>query len=305
MLYNPYEIRVFLSSTFEDMTEERNALRLEVFPELENLCQTHGLSFRVIDLNWGVTPEQVEQGLTIEHCLTEIENSTNSKIFFINIIGDRYGWVPRLDEVDIKKYTENSTSQLAAKIRTYLERRISITHMEIEHAIENAISHEQLLFYFRKPDDSYILKQLSPRRGESSFNSLIREKNVYKQRDQLEKLKAELAMDKYVSPHSYETPDELVTLISEHLTEEIHKFISTANNTSDINKYQIVEKLKRKRISHGIIHPHFYGYGSDNILKKINSEQYSIIGIEGNSGYGATTFLAHMANVLEIFFQIR
>jgi len=42
--------RIFISSTFSDMKEERNALQKEVFPELRKLCIQNGYRFHAIDL---------------------------------------------------------------------------------------------------------------------------------------------------------------------------------------------------------------------------------------------------------------
>jgi hypothetical protein len=42
--------RVFVSSTFTDFIEERNALQEHVFPRLRKLCKEHGCRFQAIDL---------------------------------------------------------------------------------------------------------------------------------------------------------------------------------------------------------------------------------------------------------------
>ena len=49
--------RVFVSSTFSDLKEERNALQRRVFPGLRELCMQHGCRFQAIDLRWGVREE--------------------------------------------------------------------------------------------------------------------------------------------------------------------------------------------------------------------------------------------------------
>ena len=42
--------RVFISSTFEDLKAERDALQKEVFPKLRKLCERQGATFQAIDL---------------------------------------------------------------------------------------------------------------------------------------------------------------------------------------------------------------------------------------------------------------
>jgi hypothetical protein len=49
--------RVFVSSTFEDLKAERDALQRDVFPRLRALCERHGARFQAIDLRWGVRDE--------------------------------------------------------------------------------------------------------------------------------------------------------------------------------------------------------------------------------------------------------
>jgi hypothetical protein len=43
--------RVFVSSTFTDMKEERRILQKEVFPELEKFCEEKGAKFQAVDFS--------------------------------------------------------------------------------------------------------------------------------------------------------------------------------------------------------------------------------------------------------------
>jgi hypothetical protein len=49
--------RIFVSSTFNDLKEERNTLQNYVFPRLRELCMQHGCRFQAIDLRWGASEE--------------------------------------------------------------------------------------------------------------------------------------------------------------------------------------------------------------------------------------------------------
>jgi WD40 repeat protein len=88
--------RVFVSSTFEDLKAERNALQEKVFPELVKLCAEKGARFQAIDLRWGVREEAGLDHRTMEICLAEITRcqKTGIKPNFIVLLGDRYGWKP-------------------------------------------------------------------------------------------------------------------------------------------------------------------------------------------------------------------
>ena len=88
--------RVFVSSTFEDLKEERNALQERVFPELKELCLAQGARFQPIDLRWGVSEEASLDQQAVNICLDEIERcrATSPRPNFIVLLGDRYGWRP-------------------------------------------------------------------------------------------------------------------------------------------------------------------------------------------------------------------
>jgi hypothetical protein len=88
-------IRVFVSSTFKDMTLEREALRTQVFQPLHEFCARRGHVFQAIDLRWGVSPEAATEQATMRICLEELRRcQTESRPNFIFLLGDRYGWRP-------------------------------------------------------------------------------------------------------------------------------------------------------------------------------------------------------------------
>ena len=88
--------RIFVSSTFTDLKEERNALQRYVFPRLRDLCMQHGCRFQAIDLRWGVSEEAGRDQQTMKICLEEIARCQKTKVRpnFIVLLGDRYGWCP-------------------------------------------------------------------------------------------------------------------------------------------------------------------------------------------------------------------
>ena len=61
--------RIFGSSTFSDLKEERNALQKYVFPRLRELCARHGCRFQAIDLRWRVREEAALDQQTMRICL--------------------------------------------------------------------------------------------------------------------------------------------------------------------------------------------------------------------------------------------
>lgn len=53
------EIRIFISSTFRDMQEERDELIKYIFPHLKQICLERGVILTDIDLRWGITEEEI------------------------------------------------------------------------------------------------------------------------------------------------------------------------------------------------------------------------------------------------------
>ena len=88
--------RIFVSSTFEDLKGERNALQERAFPELKELCLAHGARFQAIDLRWGVSEEASLDQQALNICVGEVERcrTTSPRPNFIVLLGDRYGWRP-------------------------------------------------------------------------------------------------------------------------------------------------------------------------------------------------------------------
>jgi hypothetical protein len=98
--------RIFVSSTFSDLIEERNALQEKVFPRLRELCRQHGCRFQAIDLRWGVREEAGLDQQAMRICLGEIERcqKTTPRPNFIVLLGDRYGWRPLPSEIPAAEF---------------------------------------------------------------------------------------------------------------------------------------------------------------------------------------------------------
>src|SRR5690349_5763011 len=56
------EIRVFVSSTFRDMHQEREELVKQIFPQLCRLSESRGVTWGEVDLRWGVPDEAKAEG---------------------------------------------------------------------------------------------------------------------------------------------------------------------------------------------------------------------------------------------------
>jgi hypothetical protein len=134
-------IRIFVSSTFRDMHAEREVLVKRVFPQLRKLCESRGVAFHEVDLRWGISDEQLAEGQILPICLAEVERC---RPFFIGLLGQRYGWVPDVQNVS-KELLERYPWLAEARSR-------SVTELEMIHAVllKPAIC-RHACFYFRDP----------------------------------------------------------------------------------------------------------------------------------------------------------
>lgn len=128
-------LRVFVSSTFKDIHAERDHLVTVVFPELRERLERLGLDFYDVDLRWGVPKTGVdgERSNPWLYCKRSI-NAVEP--FFISILGQRYGQIPSAEEID----DDSDRTEFAD---------MSITEMEIRHAVLSHRLSRRSFFYFR------------------------------------------------------------------------------------------------------------------------------------------------------------
>src|SRR5271165_6578660 len=132
-------VRVFVSSTFRDMHAERDRMARHVFPRLRWVCEQRGVGWADVDLRWGITRQEAEQGRVLTICLDEIENCGPMLV----MLGERYGWIPPELMPD---WTER---------RPWLTGCVglSVTEIEILHGALNEprASRRPVFFYLRDP----------------------------------------------------------------------------------------------------------------------------------------------------------
>ena len=135
----PPVVRVFISSTFADMINERNYFNQVLAPQLTRLCEKRGVSFFSVDLRWGITKEEQINGEVLPICLREIDKC---RPFFIGMIGNRYG------------STLESVSEELASSFPWLVNYVgkSITELEMLYGVLDATvekKHTDCAFFFR------------------------------------------------------------------------------------------------------------------------------------------------------------
>lgn len=135
-----HKASAFISSTFEDMKEERNIIMLEVAPVVKGWAYKHGIIFDVVDLRWGITDHQaMDLHHTIKICLQRVRDTDP---LFICLLGDRYGWQPENEDFNELMFDKDISPYLKA----------SATELEIWQALRQAFfdsKEKSSLFFVR------------------------------------------------------------------------------------------------------------------------------------------------------------
>lgn len=191
-------IRVFVSSTFRDMEEERNLLMSQVWPQLRSFCRERNVEFVEVDLRWGITEEESIKHNTLKICLDEIKAC---RPYFICLLGERYGWVPPTDAYNNLILVEHEW------LKEHQGR--SITELEVLYGVLNQPEIAgRSYFYFR--DSAY-----AHARGSDFFS----ENEDLKQKQAVFKDSIRKCCHHYQIPlrEDYANPAELVSWILEDL----------------------------------------------------------------------------------------
>ncbi len=78
------EIRIFISSTFDDLVEERELLMKSVWLRLQQKCRRRGVELVFIDLRWGISAER--KLVVIFHFISSSPYSTEKSALLRRVI---------------------------------------------------------------------------------------------------------------------------------------------------------------------------------------------------------------------------
>ena len=261
-------IRVFISSTFRDMKEEREILVKKVFPQLRKTCEERQVTWGEVDLRWGVTDEQQAEGKVLPICLEEIKRC---RPYFIGLLGERYGWLPGVvpqDLIDREPW-----------LKEHLDH--SVTELEILHGVlNNPDMAEHALFYFRDP--GYV-------NNLPDSKDLVSEDD--KARQKLIALKERIRKSGFPIRENYPSPDAIEALVLEDFRSVID---------SQYPPDEKIDPLDRDAIEHDVYaqsRAQVY-IGREEYYKRleehVQSQDQPLI-ILGESGSGKSTLLANWA----------
>ncbi|KAK1175609.1 NACHT and WD repeat domain-containing protein 2-like [Acipenser oxyrinchus oxyrinchus] len=114
-------VRVFMCANPDDTEAERNALREHVYPKLREFCrENYGIEFQVVDLYWGIKPEEWDSPelhrirmRLLEECLR-----TSAGPCFVALVGEKYGSIQIPGEVESSEFEMILDAAVEAKLDT-------------------------------------------------------------------------------------------------------------------------------------------------------------------------------------------
>ncbi|MEW6533590.1 MAG: tetratricopeptide repeat protein [Thermodesulfobacteriota bacterium] len=265
-------VRVFVSSTFRDMQEERDYLATHVFPELRHRCRQRQVEFVEVDLRWGITEEQANRGEVLPTCLAEIENC---RPYFIGLLGERYGWVP--DFIHPELVNE----------QPWLEehKEKSVTELEILHGVlNNPAMADRSFFYFRDP--TYV--QTVSEELRSDFLSEDAPSQV-----KLEKLKERIRKSSLSVKEDYPDPEAAGKLILDDLWAAIDKAFPEDQPPDPLDQEAAEhEAFAQSRAKVYIAREEYY----QRLDEHVAAEEGPQLCLIGESGGGKSALLANWAS---------
>jgi tetratricopeptide (TPR) repeat protein/ABC-type dipeptide/oligopeptide/nickel transport system ATPase component len=260
------QIRIFISSTFKDLKDERDYLIAKVFPSLRRYCEERDITLFELDLRWGITEEESKQGKVVEICLQEIKNT---RPFFIGILGESYG--SALNEATIDKNT-NILSDYPW-IKDELGKGTSYTEIEIQEGVFRAQEKINAYFYFRSPH-----VEIPPE---------FREKNEWSVQ-KLTNLKNKIREQKQYPVKEFLSKEELGQFVEEDFKKLVNDLFSSGW-ISELEKERLEQRSYLKSLTQIYVSQNVLEEGIDNF---ISSKEKALV-IIGESGMGKSALLAN------------
>ena len=267
------QIRVFISSTFNNMQKEREYLLRHIFPKLRNLASKHDVTLTEIDLRWGITEDESKNGKVVELCLNEIDNCIP---FFIGIIGHRYGWIPEITNISDSANMKDRYNWVYEDI----ESKLSVTEMEMQYGVIRRQEKTNAFFY---------IKDSEPKFGEIDFP-----KKIEKFRETI------LNNGRYPVSH-YQSLEELGEAVEKDFQQLLNDLFPIDQSTAHNNARRIQQANIRQLCQCYVANENYYK-ALDSFLINPNSRYMAIT---GPSGIGKSSLLANWIKEKETSDNIR
>jgi tetratricopeptide (TPR) repeat protein len=264
-------IRVFLSSTFRDFGEERDLLVKKVFPELRRLCRERQVELVDVDLRWGITAEEAEQGKVLPICLEEINRA---RPYFMGFIGERYGWVPEESEYD------QVVIESEPWLKEHREEGKSVTELEMLHGVlNNPEMAGRAFFYFRNAEYSNV------KGGDYAVESP-------EHAAKLEDLKERIRASKFPVVEGYPDPE----VLAERVRKDLRELIEEEYPEEEVPDALTLERMRHE--AYGAARRKFYLGGENHFAMldeavAMEADESLPVLVSGEAGLGKSALVSN------------
>lgn len=273
------DIKVFISSTFNDLVTERNKIML-AFREAERYAIRNFINLKTIDFRWGL-PDGAH---VMKSCLESIKIS---KPYFLCVLGSSYGSQPKWDDYEKEKEYLSEYNQFIEDnvFKSKPEDNLSYTAMEVYFALTQEYGKDNVRFL-----------HLAYKNGADS-----------RQQELIRYIK-----EKGYSPIKCSSPDELLKEVSLFLTSVIKKNSIVVINDKDNDNAQKYlfggfcgTNTQHRQLS---LYRNFQEYLlNSKLLDSFSREQEKVLDsfvesnskiccIQGEDGAGKSTLIARWLN---------
>ncbi|KAH3742581.1 Tetratricopeptide repeat protein [Pelomyxa schiedti] len=274
------EIRIFISSPFRDMKEEREKIVKYVIPKIRKLCMSLDVAVSYVDLRWGVTGAQSEQATMLLMCLREVEKSN----VFLGLYGERYGWAISNEGDTSNNDLLSRSFDLAAREFPWINefRDRSVTELEMRMLLGHKYdgSTKPGWFYLRDP---YFIEEVPKEH-----------RHIYVAEGPTASRKlAALKTDIHKSGNpvkDYLRHDQMADFMYEDLKQYVNKKYPEGISLSDEEREDLRHKLTSRNLTR------VYLPNENNFMeldKFVSSEQALPMVIVGEGGSGKSALIAN------------
>jgi len=272
-------LTILVSSTFNDMQAERDAIHTVVAPKIRRIAASYGESVRLLDLRWGVNTEAMSEdaaaGKVLDVCLDEIDRCDG---YMVCILGNRYGWVPDYSRVDSLE-----------RHGIVLDQPCSVTELEIRYGILERNQGEKAIVFFRDevtnlPDD-LITKYQDPEEDK-------------RQQELKQKLQALPGCKCHHYSLRYQSEEEFEGI--EYFCEELIQSLTALLERQYAQMVPQSEFQRRERLFSGVISICSDGYmpvpEAEAALDCFFQSRNRFLVVYGDAGMGKTSLAARVCN---------
>ncbi|CAL1529408.1 unnamed protein product [Lymnaea stagnalis] len=285
-LKDPRTLRLFFSSPFGGMEEEREELTRKYFPQFQHLCNTRGIQFVPVDMRWGITSEAADNAQVINICLREIDRSD----VFIGFFGQRYGWHGESDEL-LQRNFDNAVGRYPwlADVRGKSVTELEFLHGHLNHPGElpSSISFrdkEYDDYMKRKSEAAGDLKSVFKYSAESELSSSL-------MRELMGRVK-ETEFHCLGVLFDYKNPKKGAKFMFESVWQCCKDLIAASDNTD-------LSPLEQSRLCHNTFMTFrtslYYGeHINTDELKPLKLKDHPKVLVKGPAGCGKSALLANL-----------